>query len=257
MEENPQTNSSVSAWAPLAACSFRLEAGEVDVWHARLDDVAEKAVDRTLLSKEEQARARRFLHVRRRQQFVLGRVLARRALGRYLAVAAERLTLGIGEQGKPFIEGHGVSRAYRFNLSHSGERVVLAVGREVEVGVDIERVRLRPEYLSLARRFFSEREVAALESLEEPLRSQAFFCCWARKESFLKARATGLSESLSLFSVTVDPREAARLLELRQEDERLAHYWMTDLPMGKDYQAALTVTPFPRRVRCYEWVWEF
>jgi 4'-phosphopantetheinyl transferase len=253
--ENPQESPSVSTWSPARTCPFILEAGDVDVWRARLDEAGENEADWSLLSEEEQARARRYLHARRRHQFVLGRAMARRTLGRYLNLSPESLTFGIGEQGKPFLDGDLAGSEYRFNLSHSGERVVLAVARGVEVGVDVERVRPKQEYLSLARRFFSEREVAALEALEEPWRFRAFFCCWARKESFLKARATGLSESLSLFSVSLDQREPARLLELKIEGDRPSQYWITDLPMEEDYHTALTTTPPPQRVRYYDWEW--
>ncbi len=254
--ENPQERSPVSTWSPAHTCPFLLETGDVDVWRARLDEAGENEADWSLLSEEEHGRARRYLHARRRHQFVLGRAMARRALGRYLNLSPESLAFGIGEQGKPFLEGGPAGSAYRFNLSHSGERVVLAVARGVEVGVDVEKVRPKQEYLSLARRFFSEREVAALEALEEPWRFRAFFCCWARKESFLKARATGLSESLSLFSVSLDPREPARLLELKMEIDRQSQYWMADLPMEEGYHAALTTTPPPRQVRYYDWEWE-
>lgn len=254
--ENPQEKSPARTWSPAQTCPFLLEAGDVDVWRARLDEAGENEADWSLLSGEEQARARRYLHARRRHQFILGRAMARRTLGRYLNLSPESLTFGIGEQGKPFLENGPIENPYRFNLSHSGEQVVLAVARGVEVGVDVEKVRPKQEYLSLARRFFSEREVAALEALEEPWRFRAFFCCWARKESFLKARATGLSEGLSLFSVSLDPREPARLLELKIEGDQPSEYWITDLPMEEDFHAALTATPPPRRVRYYDWEWE-
>ena len=44
----------------------------------------------------------------------------------------------------------------RFNLSHSREMALLAVARDVEVGVDIERVRPLQEYAAIAERFFPQ-----------------------------------------------------------------------------------------------------
>ena len=55
-------------------------------------------------------------------------------LGERLGVAPTDVAFALSEHGKPELPGSRV----RFNLAHSGERALIAVG-DVEVGVDLER----------------------------------------------------------------------------------------------------------------------
>ena len=90
----------------------------------------------------------------------------------------------------------------QFNLSHAGERALLAVAIGRELGVDIEEERC-VDVLGIARRYFSPSEYLALVSLPEERRVGAFYRCWTRKESFLKARGEGLAFPLSGFEVSL------------------------------------------------------
>jgi 4'-phosphopantetheinyl transferase len=73
----------------------------------------------------------------------------------------------------------------RFNLSHSQEMALVAVALEIEVGVDVERIRPLPEFIAIARRFFPPGEPL-------PRDAEEFFRAWTRIEAQLKARGVGL-----------------------------------------------------------------
>ena len=63
-------------------------------------------------------------------------------LGRYLDRDPRRLALELGVHGKPALRGTaGQAHELRFNLSHSGELMLVAVTTGREVGVDIELMR--------------------------------------------------------------------------------------------------------------------
>src|SRR5688572_20859640 len=99
----------------------------------------------------------------------------------------------------------------RFNLSHAGERALIAVSLGREVGVDIEEV--RPiESLTLADRFFAPAEFRAIEALSPAARTDAFFRCWTRKEAFIKAHGAGLSAPLDSFEVDLTTADTPQLL---------------------------------------------
>jgi 4'-phosphopantetheinyl transferase len=82
----------------------------------------------------------------------------------YLGREPERIRLQEGEHGKPRLadpEGQ-----LRFNLSHSAGLALVAVSGELEVGVDLERLR--------------------------PKREQAHYWRWACREAHVKCLGTGL-----------------------------------------------------------------
>jgi 4'-phosphopantetheinyl transferase len=161
--------------------------GTVHVWHARLGEL-----DGTVSMPDgEMAYARRFLRDDDRRRFLTGRALTRSALGRYLGRAPTEIALAVTAFGKPYLRRDD-GPDLRFNLSHSGSLVALAVGIRDEVGIDVEAEppgnadELVPIVLSGPER-------RAYERLPRALRPPAFLRCWTRKEALLKASGTGFS----------------------------------------------------------------
>ena len=81
-----------------------------------------------------------------------------------------------GEQGKPQI----VNFPKKFNLSHSGDYVVCAVG-DGEVGADIQK--WVPYKERTAERFFAPTEWKLLQELPASQRTELFYRLWSRKEA--------------------------------------------------------------------------
>lgn len=84
-----------------------------------------------------------------------------------------------------------------FNLSHSGDYVVLAVDN-CFVGVDIERI--EKANMAVAERCFQKDELGYLTNGKDDL-NQKFFSLWTLKESLMKATGFGLSLPPESFSV--------------------------------------------------------
>ena len=118
----------------------------------------------------------------------------RTVLARYAGVPPGALTLTVDTYGKPRL---AAPSSLGFNLSHCGDVVLLALGRGVELGVDVEALRPRPRALQLAQRYFTADEAAALAALPEVLRQQAFYRLWTAKEAVLKALGRGLAFGLN------------------------------------------------------------
>lgn len=228
----------VSSW-PEAPGILALTPEDVHVWGVSLDATA-SALDRFrwVLGPEERARAGRFVFDADRNHFITAHGVLRTILGRYLRRGAAELRFMSGSHGKPVLqEGDDI----RFNLSHSGDYALIAVSRGREVGVDIECARRDNSNAEVARRFFSAREVAALEMLPESERARAFFDCWARKEAYVKARGEGLSVPLDRFSVSVAPREPAAFVEFEGGPAESERWSLRELSVGPDYAAAVVV----------------
>ncbi|MBE6787459.1 MAG: 4'-phosphopantetheinyl transferase superfamily protein [Ruminococcaceae bacterium] len=96
-----------------------------------------------------------------------------------------------GEHGKPFFKD---LPNFHFNVSHSGELLVIAISQSA-VGVDIEKKRkLNPK---IAKRFHPQ-EIDYINS--KPSESR-FLEIWTKKEACLKYLGAGLSGGLDTFSV--------------------------------------------------------
>ena len=88
---------------------------------------------------------------------------------------------------------------FHFNLSHSGNWVVIAYGTS-PVGVDVESYREDTNIDRISRRFYTPEERAYC--MEYPqLQYRRFYEVWTGKESFLKYLGTGLRKDLTSFSI--------------------------------------------------------
>lgn len=212
----------------------------VHVWQASTQVPVGRLADLTqVLAPDEQERAGRFYFDRDRRRYVVARGLLRMILGRYLHCDPAALRFRYGPYGKPHVAEPATT--LQFNLSHAGDVILYAVTDHVRVGIDVERVDRREDVMSLARRFFSERERTLLRSLPAAKQQTAFFACWTRKEAFIKAIGEGLSYPLDAFDVTVAPETPAALLHTRTDPMAAARWRMYDLAPGPGYTAALAV----------------
>jgi phosphopantetheinyl transferase len=111
-------------------------AAGVHVWRGDLDEPHWPGAEG--LPAEERARAESLLRDLSRRRWVASRRLLREVLGRYLRRPPGEIQLESGEHGKPRLATpeHGLT----FNLSHSEGLALLAVARDREVGVDVERI---------------------------------------------------------------------------------------------------------------------
>ena len=125
----------------------------------------------------------------------------RKLLAAYLDRPIESVCIERGEHGKPRLTGTSLE----FNLSHTTDALLLAVGRNNVLGVDLESFgrRTRP-VIELARRFFTPDEATALETFPEDLRQTAFLRLWCAKEAALKAEGGGISSGLDRFAFVLD-----------------------------------------------------
>jgi 4'-phosphopantetheinyl transferase len=228
-----------------------LEGDQVDVWLARLDLPAETLGPlRRTLSADEGARADRFHFPRDRDRFIAARGMLRAILSRYLAEAPDALRFSYNAYGKPELVG---AAGLCFNLSHSHDLAIYAVAREREVGVDVEHVRAEFAGEGIAERFFSPREVAALQALPAEQRVAGFFNCWTRKEAYIKARGMGLSLALDRFDVSLAPDAPAALLTVCDDPAEAGRWTLCALDAGPGYVAALAVAGQSWQMRCRRW----
>lgn len=212
--------------------NYRLDCTRVDIWHFSLESHAENALH--WLDEDELKRAHRFCFPRHRRRFIAAHAAMRQILSRYLHTKAADIQFCRLAKGKPAIE---CQLNLEFNLSHSGEMGVLAVGKEHAVGMDIEIFSQRP-YYGLADHMFSADECKRLKKVPTPLLPGTFFTIWAQKEAFIKACGLGLSYPTKEFSVPSTLGEQLVWDKLHQQQ------WCVHSYMAKvGYSAAICINP--------------
>ena len=118
--------------------------------------------------------------------------IVREWLARYLDVDTPNVQIDLEPNGKPRLRGGKL----HFNVSHSGDAMLLAVSRDQDIGIDLEFSRKPRQVVELAQRWFDSAEAAALQALPEVSRQNAFLRLWTCKEAALKADGGGISSGL-------------------------------------------------------------
>ena len=177
------------------------------------------------LTPDEVKKAERFKFRADQWRSIAARGVLRILLSRHV----EKIEFDITEYGKPFLKG---GAGIQFNVAHSGDFVLIAIAKDREVGVDIERMRPGIEVEAIASRFFFHEERDWL--LSQPDRKDSFYRLWTAKESVLKAVGLGLSMPLDSFSVAFagdGEIKVASQLPLRGRE----------IEVAEGYKAAVTV----------------
>lgn len=199
------------------------------------------AVAATLLSPEEQQRARRFVFERERNQFIATRAKLRQLLGARIGVRPEFVELVYGKYGKPALDPRLTAQALHFNLSRSHDMAVFAFVSGRQIGIDIEFVRPIVTADHIATQFFSAGEQTAFRSLATEDRTLAFFNAWTRKEAFIKALGEGLHHPLDTFDVSLTPEEPARIYRVGMSNGTDCGWRLHSFRPGPGFVGAIVV----------------
>jgi 4'-phosphopantetheinyl transferase len=125
------------------------------------------------------------------QASLFGKLLLKQGLKRSINIHGNPLVnIQYSKYSRPFINGILVD----FNISHSGEYVVCAFGNGCRVGIDIEQMKTIDP--SEFKPYFSANENQFIQ-----LNESRFFYVWTRKEAFLKATGSGLTDNLGEIDV--------------------------------------------------------
>lgn len=175
-----------------------LAEGDVHLWFLPRD---EKWLDAlcgsgaSLLSTDERQRLGLITNAAAARRLLLGRILIRRSLARYLNADPRDLIIALGPHGKPAL-AHPVDGALAFNLSHTRQEWVLAVSRGGDIGVDLEALTRAATVRRIAERWFSSAEADRIAAQGDQAAGHALML-WTLKESVVKALGRTMGDGLS------------------------------------------------------------
>ena len=170
-----------------------------------------------------------------------GEPQAREVLGERFALPPQAVPMTRDERGRPWLLPPWAH--YGAGWSHSGDHLLLGLGEQVRLGVDLERLRPRPRMREVVARFFHPEEVRWLESLSDADCSDRFFRLWCAKEAMLKAHGHGISFGLHRLQFAEDSDGALHLAwcdpALGDPARWTLHEWLA----APGYRAALAWYP--------------
>jgi 4'-phosphopantetheinyl transferase len=189
----------------------------------------------------ERARHAALLREVDRRRLAIGSALLRLAAGRELgrpprSVRLDRTCPTCGKpHGKPRIIDGG---DLEVSVSHSGQRVAVALARGAAVGVDVEERPAGFDYAALVP--------AVLGSAERATDADTFLAYWTCKEAVLKATGDGLRVPLTNLTIA-DPVDDPRLAAWPERPGLPATVTLYRLDPGPGHVAALAVLDPVRR----------
>jgi 4'-phosphopantetheinyl transferase len=215
---------------------------DIHVWRARLDVPVERLaqLERTLTT-DERGRIGDWRSTTNRRRAVASRGLLRYVLARYVGRPAAELRFTYGPAGKPEMAAAPDGEPLHFNSSHSGDVLLVAVGRVPSIGIDVERIRPVARSDLVARRAFSEEERRRIAALPPDQRHEAFITGWTRKEACVKAVGEGVWSAFGRFEVSLEPSEPAAVLSVDGEADAGVGWSLYHLEPEVGYVGALAV----------------
>jgi 4'-phosphopantetheinyl transferase len=203
---------------------------------------------RSYLTSDEQDRAARFRFDRDRNRYIVARGILRTVLGLYLQKPPESLRFRYGPRGKPSLDLVASPQSLEFNLSHSDDLALFAIGWNRNLGVDVEQIRPNFGGEEIAQRYFSAAEAQALVQLPVEDRPAGFFKCWTRKEAYIKASGEGLQIPFDSFDVS--PALGVSESSPGGADPRWRMWAFSPAP---NYAAALVSDGWPSELSFFHW----
>ncbi len=149
------------------------------------------------LSDRELRDVNRFKSRKKQIEWMAGRFIVKQltaaALGHDMELHAIRIEYL--KEGAPFIKDFP---EFKVSISHSGDYATAALlkSEEIDIGLDIEKIRKKPD-ASFMKLAFTKREINAIKPMN-------VFKLWTVKEAFLKYIKKGFNESLHSVEVIDD-----------------------------------------------------
>lgn len=175
----------------------------VHVWHITWDRLTEDKRRTWMgqLSDDEKSKVERFVYDSDRDRYLVSHGFCRSVLGIYLHREPKEIQFGEEENNKPIVQTENRPPIH-FNLSHSMNAAVVAVSNR-PVGIDIEYLNPTLPFEEMIPQFMSEHEKSVFLRLSSSQQVKAFYCCWTRKEAYVKALGQGLSYPIKEITVSM------------------------------------------------------
>ncbi|MCR4794376.1 MAG: 4'-phosphopantetheinyl transferase superfamily protein [Ruminococcus sp.] len=204
------------------------EADVIEIWYVDICkdiDIIKRSM--YLINDAEKERYNRFLRDKDKLRYACGRIFTKMISAAYLGSKAEDILIYADKYYKPHIKEH--SDILKYNISHSGDMVLLAFSSSGEIGIDIEQFDPCINESEICSAFHSE-EIKAMAVGDN---KRQFYRIWTAKEAYVKAVGKGFMIAPNSFFVDENG------IVHDENDDKAYLYRVTGLNDFNGYFAAL------------------
>ncbi|MEQ1529363.1 MAG: 4'-phosphopantetheinyl transferase superfamily protein [Methylococcales bacterium] len=208
----------------------------VQLWHGELAEHSNLQQYQQLLDTTEQNQVNLIKNPLQQQRYIQSHGLLRLRLAEALNEKPQTLKFNKSRHGKPYLLDYP---DLAFNMSHSGQQLLIGIAHNCRLGVDIEVAKPRTNLAGLVNKCFADTEADYWRQLPEEQKTPEFYRFWTAKEAFVKATGQGIALGLQhcVLSVT-EPRQLISV----PDAWGAASLWRTqELQLGASVYAALVV----------------
>lgn len=179
----------------------------IELYFCYISDFSKDALIE-ILSPSECQKVKSFRLEEEQNQFLISKALLKLILARYTGQTAQSIQLSYSINGKPYITNKS---GVQFNLSHTGNALLIGFTKNVDIGVDIERVNRTVNFSKIIPLLYSEKELETFNSLKDNDKNDSFFKSWTCKEAFIKAKGSGLTFPINQLELSLLDGEKVKI----------------------------------------------
>lgn len=164
------------------------------------------SLDQIPLTDQQKEKLNQFKSKKRQKEWALSQFLRRFVFSQKLNLAMDELVFFEKKHHKPYLINQ-TDQAYDFNISHSGDYLVMAVSEPYTIGLDIETISDKRSILAIAKSFYTKNENDFLNKMNKDQKAYYFYLIWTLKEAFLKLDGTGIANGLKQCEFLIEEKK--------------------------------------------------
>ena len=219
--------------------NLEIEKDQVHVWQVHLNSTSSHPMEITkALSSDELEQANKFKFPEDREHFILRRNQLRTILSKYYGCQPREIIFRYNSYKKPFIYMPELKRI-KFNMSFSGDLMLVGISKHNDIGIDIEKVHEMHDLENIAFENFSSQELKYLNGTLDI--TNTFFKIWTRKEAFIKAKGEGIYHPLKSFCVDIKSSGSYEQLVIFNHPAESKLWRTTEINTSSGYIASMAI----------------
>lgn len=174
-------------------------------------------------------------------QYLTSQWLLKNLLSSLLQIPASEISFQKGPLGKPYLSEKQNGLKLDFNISHTKEITLIGFAKEMQIGVDVEKIVERKYSEHLATRFFKPSEVQWItQASDHQEKLKRFFRIWCMKEAVIKTIGGGIFQNIQQISF-IEQSNSLQLQSTIEPFENLSRWKTFESTQIEDHACSIAL----------------